>query len=130
MNDPGPVCVGFGTAEYSWDIYCFRVVGRKHVYHAISEIGESRTWTYELGCCVIRIAFLNGKISSWAAYRQDFHGRIEYVGGDVVLYTADDIKIVQMQAANCVFGPGWLSETMCSAMSQCDEEHINNVVRW
>jgi hypothetical protein len=53
---------------------------------------------------------------SWAAFSA------KYAGGQIVV-TSESIELIQMQAANCIYGPGPLAQVLCNALSQCDEMH-------
>jgi hypothetical protein len=78
-----------------------------------------------VGFAEIEIILVMGLPVAWAAFSAPTGSKnLVRVGGQIVL-TNESIESIQMKAANCIYGPGPLSQTVCNTLSECDEKHRN-----
>ena len=95
-----------------------------------ASVGFSTIWEYKFSSLSHGVAFAEIKISlvmglpvAWSAWLAPTGTKgLVSVGGEIVV-TNESIESIQMKAANCIYGPGPLSQVVCSTLSQCDEEH-------
>lgn len=131
MSGSGKGIVGFGFDSCYLD-FRFCLTAYKRV---IDCGGLTKIWRYSfsslshgVGFAEIEISLVMGLPVSWAAFSAPTGSKEATLVGSRLVATSESIESIQMQAANCIYGPGPLSQAVCNALSQCDEEHrkMNN----